>query len=186
MIHFKSVTPIGAFAFGFDVPKLRLGYSGLVILQGENGSGKSSIMNSVVQALFGNNDTPGDGDEIANSVLKEGCDIIVEFEASGKSYTAEYARRFKREGSNARVTDLFLFDEDGTDLRKESSAATFAEIRKILNLDYEQFRATSYLGVQTAPKFLNGTDQERMQVVTPFLGLGLWDNAQKQVRISWR
>lgn len=186
MINLKSVTPIGAFAFGFDVPKLRLDYKGLVIVTGQNGVGKSSIMNSIAQALTMHNDTTGEGDEISNCILKEGCNIQEEFEADdGNFYRIEYCRRFKRPGSNARVTDLFFFRIDNgveVDLRGESVSHTTKIIQQITGLDFDRFRATSYLGVQNAPLFLNGTDADRMGVITPFLGLETFDQAQQKTR----
>lgn len=182
MLNFKATTPTGAFAFGMDVPRLRLDYQGLVILEGENGTGKSSIMNSIVQSVFGKNDTPGIADEIANVVLKEGCDIVTEFEVDGEPWTAELARHFKRNGK-ARETDLFLFNKGGEDKRKDSMPLTYAEIRRMTGMDFEQFRATSYLGVNTASIFLDGTDAARMKIITPFLDLGTWDENQRRVRI---
>lgn len=182
MLSFKSLQPKGAFAFGLDVPKLRLDYRGLVVVEGQNGAGKSSIMNSLVQTVFGKNDTSGAADEICNVVLKEGCDIIVELQADGKPWTVELARGFKRPGSNARVTDLFLFNDKGEDKREEKMGDTLAMIHSLVGMNFEQFRATSYMGVQTVSKFLDGTDSDRMKVITPFLGLSVWDRAVVQIR----
>ncbi len=180
---FRSVWPRGAFAFGMDVPKLRLDYRGLVVLDGANGSGKSSIMNSIVQATFGKNDTTAQADEVSNVVLKDGCSIQVEVEAKGEPWLIDSCRSFKREGSRARETDLFLYNAAGEDKRKENMLLTYAEIRGILGTDFEQFRVTSYLGVQTTSKFIDGTDAERMKVITPFLGLTVWDRAVERIRI---
>jgi DNA repair exonuclease SbcCD ATPase subunit len=185
MAKIRSVTPRGAFVFGYDVPTLHLDQGGLVVLSGLNGTGKSSIMNSTVQSLFCKNDTPGDGDEIINHTLDDGCQIVTEFEAGGVEYTVEYLRKFRREGSKARETDLYLWENvDGklVDRRGTSIGDTSKKIQKILGMDFDQFMATSYMGIQSASQFLNGTDAKRMDIITPFLGLGVWDDIQFKVR----
>lgn len=185
MFKLISVTPRGAFAFSHDIETIPLDKQGLVALLGPNGSGKSSIMNSVTTALFGKNDLGYEGDDVINRVLDDGCNIQVVFEVDAESYyTVEYCRKFRRSGK-ARETDVFLTRHDyggEADLRGESQSDTFARIRRLVGLDYSQFVATSYLGTQTAPRFLNGTDSARMEIITPFLGLGIWDEIQVRVR----
>lgn len=182
MFKAKSVWPRGAFSFGLDVPKLRLDYQGIVVLQGPNGSGKSSTMNCVAHALCGQNDTPADADLIENLVLRQGCDVQVEFEAQNEPWTVEYVRNFKREGSNAKVSDVFLWNALGEDKRGENLKATQATVRGLIGMDFDQLMATSYMGVNETSKFLQGTDGERMEIITPFLGLSVWDKAQEKVR----
>ena len=185
MANLLSVVSQGAFVFGYDTPVLKLDQGGLIVLSGPNGSGKSSIMNSIAQSMFCKNDTTGDGDDIVNKTLDDGCRIATDFEVKGTVYRAEYLRKFRREGSKARETDLYLWEKVGdsfVDKRGASMADTAKKIQTLIGMDFSQFMATSYMGIQSASLFLNGTDSQRMSIITPFLGLGVWDSIQEKVR----
>lgn len=184
MLELISIRPRGAFSYGLTVPALSLDRRGLVLLQGPNGAGKSSFFNALTETLWGDNDTGYHGDDIINEALGEGLNIEVVFKSSNKTYRVNYCRKFKEEGS-ARVSDVFLFDEtDGKsiDLRQESMAQTRALLVSLLGMSYSQFLATSYMATRQSSKFLDGTDKERMQIITPFLGLEVWDKVQLALR----
>ncbi|MBC7106758.1 MAG: SMC family ATPase, partial [Firmicutes bacterium] len=154
----------------------------LAALVGENGAGKSSILDAILFALFGES-TKGGPKALDQHVTRGESDCRVEFgfELNGSRYAVVRSRSIARNKSS-----LEFFAMDGTQPRP-LSGRTIADTQRIveqtLRMDYRTFTAASMILQGQADEFTaNMTDQERKEVLARILGLDLWDRLQERVR----
>lgn len=160
-----------------------------------NGSGKSSLLNSLCHILYGEDPSGASDTEVANSVWNKGCWGYVKYCAPNRStYRIVMARRwtqevpdpnFKKEVTNAipyyTGTDIY-FDEWVTnqwvDRRQTKMAETRQAILKTLGMSYSQFLTTSYLAQQKTAQFVTGKNKDRMSIISEMMDLSIWDKAR--------
>lgn len=145
-IKLKKLTMSNFMSFGKGPTEIILdeGYSWLVVGQnndagdeGEsgNGSGKTSMMQGVVFALFGTGIDKMKSDEFINITNGKKLIVELEFEINGSSY------RILR-GRKPNIVELW----DGeTSLTRDSMKNTDADIQKLLGMSFEVFVRTVFM-----------------------------------------
>jgi DNA repair protein SbcC/Rad50 len=143
----------------------------LACISGNNGAGKSSLVDAITWALFGkarrNDDALIFGEE-------EHCEVIFEFEYSGNTYRINRTRSRNKTGT----LDLFIRhpnNQDWLTLSEKSIRDTDAYIQKVLRMDYETFINASFFLQGKADQFSQQKPGDRKRILGSILGLDVWE-----------
>lgn len=145
----------------------------LACLVGQNGAGKSSLLDAVTWALWGKARTNRDNDLIHLNTSE--MSVILDFLHEGQRYRV--ARYRKKQGASGQGRlDLFAFDDSGQmiEIREASSTGTQKRIDALLRLDYETFINSAFLQQGQADAFTVKKPAERKQILSNILGLEAW------------
>lgn len=142
----------------------------LACISGQNGAGKSSILDGITWALFGK--ARGGDEEVINSHCKA-AEVVFDFEYEGSLYRVQ---RSKPSGKTS-VLEFFIQDAGGgwNPLTESSMRATEERIQRILRLDYETFINASFFLQGKADQFAQQTAGNRKKILTSVLGLEIWE-----------
>lgn len=151
-------------------------------LIGENGAGKSSLLDAVTWALYGQG-TKGGARELDNYVTRGETEgrVELEFRLNGSTYKVVRGRSIAR---NKSTLEFFILEGDNwRPLSGKSLAETQAVIEQTLRMDYRTFTASSLVLQGQSDAFTaNMTDQERKEALARILGLDIWDRLQERAR----
>lgn len=154
----------------------------LAAIVGRNGAGKSSLVDSIPFALFGQGSrgTARDLDRYVTLGQAEGL-VDLEFQLGGELYRVVRGRSVARN-----KTTLEFYRWDGSDWRPlggKSVQETQQAIEAVLRMDYRTFTASSLiLQGQADALTADMTDAERKEVLARILGLDLWGRMQEAAR----
>lgn len=153
-----------------------LDFSGihLVCLAGDNGHGKSALLDAMTWALWGKARARRDDELIALGESEMWVDL--EFELGGQRYRVWRQRSKKGSGQSDLHYYVWspssgnwqLLDEGG--LRERQ-----AQIIRSLRMEYETFTNSAFLLQGKADSFTVRTPSERKQILGDILGLGQYD-----------
>lgn len=194
MLNLLNVNPTGLFSYGYST-NIDINNKGLVNLIGinedegnsSNGSGKTSLFNSICELLFGDNPTDVNGPGVVNSVWSKGCCGRIEFISWEKvKYRITLCRDWKENyyiiDNDNQVsyngTGLFLDKyEDGIwkDCRGSGMPDTRKKILTAVGMPYNRFISIAYMSHRIGNKFLRGTNKDRMDILSGITGVEEWD-----------
>ena len=164
--------------------------TGCVAVAGENGAGKSSILNAIDVALF------AEKGELAPLLTtgEDELEICLEFEHAGELYRVR--RRYSAHGRGKTTLDLEKADgsvsaivgmgECWRPLTRETAAATQEAIGELLGLSRATFRSSSFLAQGDGAAWTEATAGERKAVLAEILGLSKWDELLQLARAELR
>ncbi|MEO0562482.1 MAG: SMC family ATPase, partial [Chloroflexota bacterium] len=146
----------------------------LACLTGENGAGKSSLLDAMTWAIWGKA-RARDNDLIHMDATQ--MYIELDFVHEGQKYRIIRSR--KREGlrGTGRL-QLFIYDEDSqlTDISETSMRETQRRINNLLSLEHETFVNSAFLQQGQADAFTVKRPAERKQILSDILGLDVWND----------
>lgn len=151
-----------------------LDFSGIHIacLAGENGAGKSALLDAITWALWGKARARRD-DELIHQGQAE-MSVEFTFALAGNTYRVVRQRKSGSRGSSA--LDLQVQTPEGgfRTLAEPTMRETQGKINRLLRLDYDTFINSSFLLQNRADEFTVKTSAERKQVLVDILGLEQW------------
>lgn len=149
-------------------------------LVGDNGAGKSSLLDALTWALFGQGTKGRDLDNYVTRGEPEGR-VELEFVLRGEAYRVVRARNAAKGKS---ILEFFIQDSDGwRALSGKTIADTQRIIEETLRMDYRTFTSSALVLQGQSDSFTaNMTDQERKEALGRILGLDLWDRLQERAR----
>ena len=150
--------------------------NGLCGLFAPNRSGKSSVMSALSFCIFDKCDRTSKASEVLN-IHKSGFTCKFNFEISGVDYFISREGTADRKG-NVSVKTNFWKEENGeiVSLNGEKRSDTNEKIREFFGT-YEDFVLTSLSvqNVKNAASFIDIGNTERKDILSQFLGLGIFD-----------
>lgn len=141
----------------------------LACISGANGAGKSSLLDAITWALFGQ--ARRRDDAIINSYAAS-AEIIFDFWYENSLY------RVQRVKPNGKTSLLELYMDDGgrwRPLTEHSLRETEARIQQILRMDFETFTNASFFLQGKADQFAQQRPGDRKRILTSVLGLEMWE-----------
>lgn len=159
-----------------DAPVLSFTSIHTACISGDNGAGKSSIIDAITWALWGKSRAKSDDDLVhqgENEALVE-----FDFYAGGQLYRVirRHARPKGKRASGQSSLDFFIVG-DGLPLplSGERITQTQRQIESILHMDYETFTNSAYLRQGHADEFTRQQPARRKAVLGNILGLDVYD-----------
>jgi exonuclease SbcC len=151
----------------------------LACISGQNGAGKSSLLDAMTWALFGEARSTNDALIFSSADTAE---VTLDFEYEELVY--RIVRRKQR--SKTGTLDLFLKSilEDGMvqwkPLNEKSISKTQESIVRILRMDFDTFTNASFFLQGRADQFAQKNPTERKKILGSILGLDIWDAYNKK------
>ena len=186
-----------------DVPTLHLEGVHIACLCGGNGHGKSSLLDAIAWALWG--EAVHRPQEELVHLGEQDMRVELEFEVGGtadvKGQHYRVIRRYARGSGRTRAgaTSLELqvapssevppqgetSEEGGSEFRSISGNSvreTEAQVRKLVGMDYDTFVNSAFLVQGRAGEFTTKRPADRQRVLGEILGLGFYDRLQERAR----
>lgn len=191
-IHSLTMTGIGPYAGREHIDFDAVGASGRFLLTGPTGSGKTTIIDAIVFALYGNVADSADSskERIRSTLVGPHTESVIElvFSTGAGVYrvrrTPAYERA-KRSGQgtttqNATVKLWHLAEVGGEPLDEPVTRVgdADAEITRAVGLSREQFTQTVVLPQGKFARFLRADSSERQHLLKDVFGTGIYDAIQ--------
>ena len=142
-------------------------------ISGQNGAGKSTMLDAMTWALFG--EARRNDDSIINDAVPD-REAKVEFEFRYEN--ADYlVRRYRKEGKST-VVEFYIRSEDSSSwkpLTEKRAADTNKRICGILRMDYKTFINVSFFLQGKADQFTGQNATERKKILAGILDLDVWE-----------
>lgn len=166
----------------------KLGSSGLYLITGDTGAGKTTIFDAITFALFGeasgNNRDPS---MLRSKYAKGDAPTYVEltFSYDGKNYTVRRSPKYERLksrgiGTTTQIADAKLTYPDGRLLTKQGEVD--AAIRDIIGLTREQFSQISMISQGDFRKLLQANTKERQEIFRDIFKTDFYVQLQNQLK----
>ncbi len=151
----------------------------LACISGQNGSGKSSILDAMTWSLFGR---ARKHDESVINIQSDTAQVTFTFQYEGNLY-----RVIRTDPRGTTKTLEFHISQNGTTgqggtwkpLTESSLRETDARIEDILRLDYETFINAAFFLQGEADQFTQRSPSERKKILSQILNLSIWENYRK-------
>jgi exonuclease SbcC len=151
----------------------------IACLIGENGAGKSSLLDAMTWALWGQARTRRDDDLIHQD--QEEMQVQFDFDLGQNSYRV--VRKRSRRGRGQSMLDLQIQDGDiHRSLAETTIRATQEKINRLLRLDYRTFINSAFLLQGRADEFTIQTPSERKTILAEILGLDIWELYEERAK----
>lgn len=198
-IEICNIASIGAASLDFT--EAPLANAPLILVAGTTGSGKSTILDAVCLALYGNaprlSDVSGnrkaedDGWIISNPLHlvrqnSDKCFSKVTFEANnGRTYTAEWSVSFYSRGENKgepKNIQRTLTDVETEEVIELKLRTNLLDGNEFIGLTYDQFRKTSLLAQGEFNRFLKGNSKEKSSILERLVGVEIFNSYGDRIK----
>lgn len=169
MINFKYIRWKNFLSTGNNWTEIKLNKSKSTLIVGENGAGKSTILDALSYALFGKPFRKINKNQLINSINGKGTEVQVEFTIGRHNYRVE--RAIKRYGS-----PKFEIYKDDKLVDQSANARDYQEMfeRNILKLNHKSFSQIVVLGSATFMPFMQLSAQNRREVIEDILDIQIF------------
>jgi len=153
----------------------------LACLAGDNGHGKSALLDAMTWALWGK---ARDGKRSADELIHLGqTDMEVELEFALDTQRYRVIRKRTSRGRGRTLLELQTFDRDRFQpLTGPTVYETQARIDRLLRMDYETFINSAFLLQGRADEFTVKTAGERKRILGEIFNLSLYDEYEEQAK----
>lgn len=163
MIIFENIRWKNFLSTGNAFTEIKLNETTNALIIGENGAGKSTILDALTFALFGKPFRKINKPLLVNSVNEKACLVEIEFKTNGRQYKVI-------RGIKPTVFEIYC---DGTLLNQDSSSKDYQEhLEKfILKMNYKSFTQIVILGSASFTPFMQLSPADRRVVIEDLLDI---------------
>ena len=164
-----------------NVPPLSFEGIHVACLCGDNGSGKSAILDAITWALWGKSRAKADDDLIHQGQSE--MEVQLEFAVREQRYRVlrKHAKKPSPSRAGQTVLELQLASDSGfRPISGDSVAETQSNLIELLRLDYETFKNSAFLRQGHADEFSIKRPGERKEILASILDLSRYDELEKR------
>jgi len=178
LIHFNNIRWKNLLSTGNQFVEIQLDKNPTTLIIGENGSGKSTILDALTFALFGKPFRRINKPQLVNSVNNGGTIAEIEFTIGSKDYKI-------RRGIKKNIFEIYV---DGKRLNQDAKIADQQEYLEntILKLNYKSFTQIVVLGSASFTPFMQLKLTDRRAIIEDLLDIQIFSvmNSLLKFRIS--
>jgi len=174
MIHFKSVSWKNFLSTGNDTIKIELNRSPSTLIVGQNGAGKSTMLDALSFGLFGKPHRDIKKDQMINSINKKGTVVEVEFKIGDSDF--KIMRGIK--------PNKFEIHQNGNMINQASNARDYQKFleQNILKLNHKSFHQVVVLGSSSFIPFMQLPVWSRRGVIEDLLDINIFSKMNTLLR----
>lgn len=163
MIKFETVRWKNFLSTGDKFTEISLNRSPSTLIVGQNGAGKSTMLDALSFGLFGKPHRNINKPQLVNSINGKGCEVQVEFEVGGVNF--KIVRGIKPNKFEIWQNDIMINqDSNSRDYQK------FLE-QNVLKLNHKSFHQIVVLGSSSFIPFMQLTTHHRREVIEDLLDI---------------
>ncbi|WKZ35824.1 MAG: SMC family ATPase [Anaerolineales bacterium] len=148
----------------------------LACISGQNGAGKSSLLDSITWVLFG--EARGRSMDVINlNQDVKAAEVALTFKYEGNIYRVQ---RTLPRGKSTVLEFQVKNENTWNPLTEKTTRDTQARIEQTLRLDYDTFINASFFLQGKADEFTQKKASERKSVLSTILGLEIWDTYKER------
>jgi DNA repair exonuclease SbcCD ATPase subunit len=168
MIHFTKVKWKNFLSTGNAFTEIQLDKNDSTLIVGENGAGKSTMLDALCFGLYGKPFRKVKKDQLINSV--NGRDVLVEIEFTTHDHQYTIRRGIK--------PSLFEIIEDGVLIDQDAATRDYQEMleKNILKLSMKSFTQIVILGSSSFVPFMQLTTNVRREVIEDLLDIRVFSS----------
>ncbi len=151
-------------------------------LSGNNGAGKSALLDAITWSLWGRARARRDDELVYQEERLKDMSVRLTFDLGGNTYRVLRARKPGARGQGALDLQVRTPQGDFRTIAEPTMRETQAKIEGLLRLDYEIFINSSFLLQNRADEFTLKTPAQRKQVLADILGLAQWEIYQERAK----
>ena len=166
MIQFSKIRYKNFLSTGDSFTELNFLDTKSTLIVGQNGSGKSTMLDALSFALFGKAHRNVNKPQLINSINGKGCVVEVEFTALGQSFKVVRGLR----------PNKFEIWQDGEMINQDSHAKEYQKVleQNILKLNHKSFHQIVVLGSSSFIPFMQLPAQHRREVIEDLLDINVF------------
>ena len=185
-----TIAGFGPYAGTQELDFTKLGQSGLYLISGDTGAGKTTIFDAITFALYGSaSGESRKADMLRSKYAKDTDPTFVEltFTYDGKEYTVrrnpEYTRAKARgAGTTKQAADAQFTYPDGRTVTKVKDVDR--AVQEVIGLTRDQFSQICMISQGEFRKLLQADTKERQNIFRDIFGTGLYDTLQKELKVQ--
>ena len=178
MIQFKKIRWKNFLSTGNAFTEIQLNKTKSTLIIGDNGTGKSTILDALTFGLFGKPFRSINKHQLINSVNQSGTVVEIEFSIGNKEYVIE--RGIKK--------NYFTIYQDGILLNQDAAVRDYQEFleKNILKLNYKSFTQIVILGNSSFVPFMQLKASDRRDIIEDLLDIEIFSvmNQLLKVRVA--
>ena len=178
MIHFKKIRWKNFLSTGNSFTEVQLDRTKSTLIIGDNGAGKSTILDALTFGLFGKPFRNINKTQLINSVNGGGTEVEIEFSIGSKEYIVK--RGIKK--------NFFEIYQDDNLLNQDASVRDYQEYleKTVLKLNYKSFTQIVILGSSSFVPFMQLRAGDRRAIIEDLLDIEIFSvmNQLLKVRVA--
>ena len=165
-IKFHTVRWKNFLSTGNQFTEIRLDRSFSTLIVGENGAGKSTILDAICFSLFGKPFRNINKPQLVNSINQKNCVVEMQFSVGKKSYLV-------RRGIKPAIFEIYCNDEI---LNQDAASRDYQKIleEQILKLNYKSFTQIVILGSASFTPFMQLPPSHRREIIEDILDIQIF------------
>ncbi len=166
-----------------DVPPLSFSGISTACISGDNGSGKSALIDAMTWALWGKTRAKTDDDLIHQG--QADMEIELDFAIGKQMYRIirKHSRPRGRRSSGQTILEFQIASENGfKSITGNGVTDTQNRIKAVLHMDYDTFVNSAFLRQGHADDFTKKIPADRKDVLADILGLGVYDRLEEEAK----
>ncbi len=174
MIFFRNVKWKNLLSTGNYFTEIKLDNASNTLIVGNNGSGKSTMLDALCFALFGKAFRNINKPNLVNSINNKDTVVEVEFDTNGKSY--KIVRGIK--------PNIFEIYQDSVLLNQDASVRDYQDYLEkfILKLNYKSFTQIVILGSASFTPFMQLSAADRRAIIEDLLDIQIFSSMNTVVK----
>ena len=150
---------------------------------GDNGNGKSALIDAITWALWGKSRAKSDDDLI--TLGEKDMEVEFDFFIGEQLYRVirKHSRPKSSRASGQSSLDLFIANNDSFNvITGDTKIKTQQKVISLLNMDYDTFINSAFLRQGHADEFTKQPPAKRKEVLSNILGLSLYDRLEERAK----